>query len=606
LTTPFELSATDHHFAEFMQREAGAAPPWFRLTAALASNAVGNGNICLNLTDIAGEGIQVDGGLRQLPELAEMRQRLAALPVVGSPGQFRPLILDGAGRLYLYRYWNYERELVQVIREKAALPPVEVDEALLSGGLARLFPGQGGPETNWQKVAALGALWSRFSVISGGPGTGKTSTVVKILALILEQAGDAEVRIALAAPTGKSAARLKESIRGMKAGLDCSEEVRARIPEDVTTLHRLLGVRAGSVRFRHCRENRLPYSVVIVDEASMVALPLMAKLAEALDPGARVILLGDRDQLASVEAGAALGDICGGGRAEPYTPEFQAFAARVAGETLPVSAAAGARGFPNDSLTVLKKNYRFASESGIGGAARAVNAGEGGRALELLKDASREDIRWQDAPAPEQLKQALAGRIVAGYAPYLAAAPVSAEQALRLFDAFRVLTALRQGPYGVAGVNALVEEILAEHGLIERGNRWYTGRPVMITVNDYNLKLFNGDIGIVLPDPDSGGSPRVCFPSPEGGVRKVSPVRLPAHDTVFAMTIHKSQGSEFDRVLMLLPASDSEALTRELVYTGLTRAKSAVEIWGDEVVFRSAVSRRVERASGLREALWGE
>jgi exodeoxyribonuclease V alpha subunit len=603
MTTVFELNATDLHFAEFIQREAGIAPDWFRLTVSLASNAVGNGNICLNLADIAGKVIQVDGWDRSLPALTEMRERLSGIPVVGSPGEFRPLVLDAHGRLYLYRYWKYERELVRIILEKASLPVCALDEPLLGAGVGRLFPGTPGDEIDWQKVAALGALWKRFCVISGGPGTGKTSTVVKILALLLEQAKGETLHIALAAPTGKSAARLKESIRLMKEKLDCSAEVKSLIPEDVTTIHRLLGVRAGSVRFRYSEENLLPFSVVIVDEASMVALPLMAKLALALKPETRVILLGDRDQLASVEAGAALGDICGGDRPEPFSPGFRSFVGRVAGEKLPVITADNCDRFPYDSLTVLKKNYRFAAESGIGGAARAVNAGDGGSALRLLKDEGRHDIRWQDAPAPDQLKRALAERIVAGYSPYRAA--TTPEEALRLFDGFRVLTALRQGPYGVTGVNAIVEEILAEKGLIERHNRWYPGRPVMITVNDYNLKLFNGDIGIVFPDLEADGNTRVFFPAPDGGVRKVAPVRLPAHDTVYAMTIHKSQGSEFDRILMLLPEHDSEALTRELIYTGLTRAKRSVEIWGDQEVFRTAVSRRVERTSGLREALWG-
>ena len=339
MTMLFELNPTDHHFADFIHREAGIAPDWFRLAVSLASNAVGNGNICLNLADIAGKVIQVDGNDRQIPALSGMCQELAGLPVVGSPGEFRPLVLDDDGRLYLYRYWQYERELVQVILAKAALPVGAIDEPLLAAGVARLFPDPPGHEVNWQKVAALGAIWKKLCVISGGPGTGKTSTVVKILALLLEQAKGENLRIALAAPTGKSAARLKESIRNMKAALDCSDEVKRQIPDDVTTLHRLLGVRAGSVRFRHSEENRLPFSVVIVDEASMVALPLMAKLAVALEPGARVILLGDRDQLASVEAGAALGDICGGGRPEPYSLGFQDFVARVAGEKLPVTAA---------------------------------------------------------------------------------------------------------------------------------------------------------------------------------------------------------------------------------------------------------------------------
>lgn len=599
----FELNATDHHFADFIQREAGEMPNWFRLTVSLVSNSVGNGNICLNLSDIAGKVLQVDGCERELPVLSEMCEALAGVPVVGSPGEFRPLVLDEDGRLYLYRYWKYERDLVRVILNKASLPGGDIDEALLGLGVARLFPGSPGEEVDWQKIAALAALWKRFCVISGGPGTGKTSTVVKILALLLEQAKGEKLHIALAAPTGKSAARLKESIRLMKEKLDCSAEIRGQIPEDVTTIHRLLGVRSGSVRFRYSEENLLPFDVVIVDEASMVALPLMAKLALALKPDARVILLGDRDQLASVEAGAALGDICGGGRLAPYSLGFQAFVANVAGERLEAMATANSERFPYDSLTVLKKNYRFAGESGIGEAARAVNAGDGASALQLLKDQNVDDIRWKDAPPLDQLKRALSERILAGYSPYLRAATVG--DALQMFDGFRVLTALRQGPYGVAGINVIIEEILAEKGLIERHNRWYTGRPVMITVNDYNLRLFNGDIGIVFPDPEADGTPRVFFPSPDGGVRKVAPVRLPAHDTVYAMTIHKSQGSEFNRILMLLPERDSGALTRELIYTGLTRAKSEAEIWGDEEVFRTAVSRKVDRTSGLREALWG-
>lgn len=601
--TVFELTATDIHFAEFIQREAGETPAWFRLIVSLASSSVGSGNICLNLPDIAGKLVLVDGRDQQLPALSEMCDLLAGVPVVGSPGDFRPLVLDDDGRLYLYRYWKYERELVRVILEKAALPGCHIDETLLGAGVGRLFPVSPDDEVDWQKVAALGALWKRFFVISGGPGTGKTSTVVKILALLLEQAQGAPVHIALTAPTGKSAARLKDSIRLMKESLECSPGVKSRIPEEVTTIHRLLGVRSGSVRFRHSDENLLPYDVVIVDEASMVALPLMAKLATALKPEARVILLGDKDQLASVEAGAALGDICGGGRPELFSIGFQSFVSRVAGEQLPSAAVASCDGFPGDALTVLKRNYRFAAESGIGGAARAVNAGDALGALRLLKDELQQDIRWQDAPSTEQLKKALTERVISGYSSYLAAA--TAEEALRLFDGFRVLTALRQGPYGVAGVNGLIEEILVERGLIEHHNRWYSGRPVMITVNDYNLRLFNGDIGIVFPDREANGSPKVFFPSPEGGVRTVSPLRLPAHDTVYAMTIHKSQGSEFNRILLLLPEQDSEILTRELIYTGLTRAKNAVEIWGNEGVFRAAVSRRVERASGLRKALWG-
>lgn len=602
MTIAFELTATDRHFAAFIKREAGEAPPWLELATSLASNAVGNGNICLNLADIAGTEILVDGSAEQVPLLGELHDQLAGTSVVGAPAEFTPLVLDGHGRLYLYRYWKYERDLVRIILEKAGTPVSDLDEGLLGKGLQRLFPENSGEESDWQKIAALAAVQKKFCVISGGPGTGKTTTVVKILALLLEQARDKPLRIALAAPTGKAAARLKESIHTMKDKLDCSDAIKSQIPEEVTTIHRLLGVRAGSLRFRHSEVNPLPFDVVIIDEASMVALPLMAKLACALKGDSSLILLGDRDQLASVEAGAALGDICGRGRQEPFSPEFVKFVKRVAGENIPSGSDASADCPLADSLVVLKKNYRFGENSGIGAVSRAVNSGDGNGAFALLKAVGSTGCCWHDAPKPDTLKKALTEIVVSGYGAYLAAK--SPAEALQLFDNFRILCAVRQGGYGVAGVNALVEEILVEKGLIEQRNRWYAGRPVMITVNDYNLKLFNGDIGIVLPDPAGEGSSRVWFPAADGGIRNVSPLRLPEHETVYAMTVHKSQGSEFKRVLMLLPDQNSEVLTRELIYTGITRAKSDVAVWGDRETFVAAVSRRIDRKSGLNDAFW--
>jgi len=297
-----------------------------------------------------------------VPPLDELQKQLAGVRVVGDPGEFKPLVLDRYGRLYLYRYWKYERNLVRIILEKAGTEVNGLDEGLLGDGLQRLFPGRSGEGSDWQKIAALAAVQKKFCVISGGPGTGKTTTVVKILALLLEQSQDKPLRIALAAPTGKAAARLKESIHTMKYTLDCGAATKSCIPEEVTTIHRLLGVRAGSLRFRHCETNRLPFDVVIIDEASMVALPLMAKLACALNDHASLILLGDRDQLASVEAGAALGDICGRGRQEPFSPQFLNFAKRVAGENISSGSAVSADSPLADSLVVLKKNYRFGEE----------------------------------------------------------------------------------------------------------------------------------------------------------------------------------------------------------------------------------------------------
>jgi exodeoxyribonuclease V alpha subunit len=601
---PFELTAIDRHFAAFIKREAGVPCSWLELVASLASNSVANGNICLNLADIAGTAIAVDGFEYHIPALGELQEQLTVTGAVGAPGEFKPLVLDRDGRLYLYRYWKYERDLAQKIKDRAMAKVLDLDEDTLSKGIQRLFPHAADDGGDWQKIAALAAVQKKFCVISGGPGTGKTSTVVKILALLLEQAQGVKLRIALAAPTGKAAARLKESIRFMKDKLDCSVDIKDLIPEDVTTIHRLLGVRPASVRFRHSEDNPLPHDVVIIDEASMVALPLLAKLVAALNSDARLVLLGDKDQLASVEAGAVLGDICGSGRHGNYSPDFMDFVKRVTGEIIPAGPFSHSHCTMSDSLIVLKKNYRFGADSSIGALSNAVNAGEGKKACAVLRTESGGGGRWQDIPKPDKLKKALADRISSEYAPYLASE--SPAEALKLFDHFRILCALREGPYGVVGMNALVEAILAEKGLIDQHNRWYSGRPVMITVNDYHLKLFNGDIGIVLSDPEYGGDPRVWFPAADGGVRHVSPLRLPAHETVYAMTVHKSQGSEFERVLMVLPDHDSEVLARELIYTGVTRAKNEVEVWANEDVFIAAVSRKIDRKSGLDDALWND
>lgn len=597
----FELNAIDRHFADFIDGM-GVSCASLKLAAALLSNVTGGGNICLNLNDISGREISIDGTKTAVPALTELLAALRSAKTVGAPGDFTPLILDERGRLYLYRYWKYERDLAQIIRCKAAVPAEVMDESLLAEGLARLFPATTAGEIDWQKVAALAALRKRFCIISGGPGTGKTSTVVKILALLLEQSAGEPPRIALAAPTGKSAARLKESVTAMKESLNCADSIRQLIPSQVTTIHRLLGSIFGSTRFRHSPENPLPFDVVIVDEASMVSLPLMAKLATALTEQARFILLGDRDQLASVETGAVLGDICGGGQQEYFSPQFSAQASGLAHVTMPAPVDGGQLPPLTDAVVILKKNYRFRADSGIGALGRAVNEGRGAEAMGLLKDNAFSDVIWRALPAPETFRKTLEQAICEGYRPCLTSATPS--EALAKFDAFRVLCALRQGPWGVAGINETIEKILAEMGLIDPRNQWYRGRPLLVTVNDYQLKLFNGDIGIIFPDQHGGGLPRVYFPAPDGGIRSFSPLHLPAHETVYAMTIHKSQGSEFERLLLMLPDRDSDVLTRELLYTGLTRARSGVELWGSEDVFMAAVSRRVERTSGLKDALW--
>jgi exodeoxyribonuclease V alpha subunit len=597
-----ELNPIDRRFAAFISRVAGDAAPLTGVVSALVSNAVGEGNICLNLADIAGRRILLDGVETEFPGIEELRSVLEATRVVGLPGDFRPFVLDGEGRIYLYRYWKYEQDLALAILEKTAHVCSSIDVELLREGLSRLFPAESGAGPDPLITAAVAAVRKKFCIISGGPGTGKTSTLVKILALLIEQAKGSPLRIALAAPTGKSAARLKEAVGLTKENLNCAAEVKDRIAADVSTIHRLLGTIGGSTRFRYSADNPLPFDVVIVDEASMIALPLMARLVLSLKPDSRLILLGDRDQLASVEAGAVLGDICGGRGSEPFSPDFNAFIAGMTGAPLPAELPVGPLSGLADSLVILKKNYRFGADSGIGKLAAAVNAGESEAVVELLKGGGYSDIRLRGLPEPDGLMGEISDTVIDGYESCLAAEMPA--EALKLLDRFRILCALRRGPYGVAGINAVIEEILASKGLIDPRDIWYHGRPVMITANDRNLKLFNGDVGIVFHDRGAAAGSRVWFPDTGGGVRDISPVQLPAHETVYAMTVHKSQGSEFDRVIMILPSRDSAILTRELIYTGITRARTTVEIWGREELLTGSISRTISRKSGLGDALW--
>jgi len=568
----------------------------------MASHYQGEGNICFDLSSVSGKPA-VEEGTEDLlfPKLKEWQSKLEKSPVVGRPGDFRPLILDGS-RLYLYRYWDYETKLANILKARTGGGWEKVDEGALNDGLSRLFPEEGEEETDWQKVAAFTSAMKGFCVISGGPGTGKTFTVAKILALLLEQPGAEKIRIALAAPTGKAAARLQEAIKNSKEKLNCREEIKKLIPEEASTIHRLLGSVPDSPYFRHNEENPLPAEVVVVDEASMVDLALLSKLVQAVPPTARLILLGDKDQLASVEAGAVLGDICDTGKVHGYSQKFCDALKQVAGENVACPAEGGDGPGIKDSIIQLRRSYRFRALSGIGEVSRAVNEGDGIRAIELMKNGSYRDIQWKELPRPEAMPAVLKDRIIEGFSPYLQEPDPA--KAFDLFNGFRILCALREGLHGIHYINRLVEQALRNEGLIHRDGRWYAGRPVMITRNDYNLRLFNGDVGITLADPNLENELRVFFPAPDGSMRTFPPLRLPDHETVYAMTVHKSQGSEFDQVLFLMPDRSVPVLTRELVYTAITRAKEKVEVWGREDVFQGAVSRRIERISGLREALW--
>lgn len=589
------LTDLDLHFARLIGRLAGDQRPELLTAAALTSHVTGAGDVCLQLDQWSGRTIGEEGDGVCLPDRAEWIELLRDSSVVGGPGDFKPLILDGAGRLYLQRYWAYEQQLSDLLRERSLQDVSGIDEEKLQQGLALLFPPQADVAVDWQKVAAAVAVRKRLAVISGGPGTGKTSTVVRILALLQQQAVARPLVIALAAPTGKAAARLQESIQAARARLPMPAELLETIPTQAMTLHRLMGSRPDRVQFRHDADNPLSVDLLVIDEASMVDVALMAKVVAALPITARLILLGDRNQLASVEAGAVLGDICGDKAG--YTAECQQWLERLTGQTLPDEGRA--QNPLADAVVQLRHSYRFGDQSGIGQLAGAVNRGEGESAQQLLVQAEPDDVRLLDK---EDDPVVFAAAIYRDYLQRIAEGCGVAE-IFSAFDSFRVLCALRSGPAGVTGLNQEIRQQLERDGLIHRGVSWYPGRPVLITRNDHNLKLYNGDIGILLAN--ETGEQQVCFQTSEG-VRWVSPARLPPHETAFAMTVHKSQGSEFDRVLLVLPERDSPLLSRELIYTGLTRSRQEFILSDRHGMLIPAVGRRTRRASGLREKLWGD
>ncbi len=582
----------DIQFARFLVTLTSESSSALILGSALASRAVGDGNVCLNLRDFAGKPLvtaepdapKAVSALQQeqreivCPQIDSWIAELQNSSAVGKPGEIRPLVLDESARLYLQRYWKYESSLAVRIRELASRIVSDIDFEMLERDLNRMFPPNEGNGEDYQKLAALTAVSRRFCIISGGPGTGKTWVVAKILELLAGQHVQTGSRsaliVALTAPTGKAAARLVAAV-----GQNLSETTppKSGLLWEGSTVHRLLG--------RLTRDPGYSPDVLIVDEASMADLGLMARLMNAVPEETRVIWLGDKDQLSSVEAGAVLGDVCAG--SEAGQPDTEA---RL-----------------RDCIVLLEKSYRFAPESTIASVSRSVNSGQADRALQLMRGATSPELQWVDLgdrSRPEQWARSLASRIVEGFRDYTQAR--TPEEAFERFSRFRVLCALRKGPFGVEAINRAIEAWLESEGLINSYQRWYKGRPILVTRNDYRIGLFNGDVGIAFPANTSETLQAVYFQDSEGGLRAIRSTMLPEHETVYAMTVHKSQGSEFDEVLFLLPGRLTRVLTRELLYTGMTRAIRRVEVWGSEDVIRQAITNRIERSSGLRDALWAQ
>jgi len=636
----------DSAFAAFLADLAPGLSPVVACAAALTAHMEGRGHACLPIDEpllSAGSGGLLDW---PAPALDEVRTLLAGLPsqvegwlheLRGSPVVYeaggsredghQPLVLDGH-RLYLRRHWRCERRIARQVLERVRVNGRgPVDEATVRAWLDRLF-GPPSSVMDWQKLACGIALRGRLSFITGGPGTGKTYTAARLLALLYAtDPAPQDLRVALAAPTGKAAARLKQAID------QALDELQPRLGDTLLlrelagrigparTLHSLLGARPGTRRFRHDAAHPLSVDVLIVDEASMIHLEMMASLLDAVPPSARIVFLGDKDQLASVEAGAVLGDLCRHAQAGRYREATRAYARAVTGSEVP-PACADDDGPPLAQQTVmLRESRRF--QGPIGQLAQAVNGGDAAAAVSLLRQSPDGPLRWLEGEAlsvDAVVRLAVRGREGApgGYGAYLDAlrrrpSPQAGPAAhlawvrdvLVAFERVRLLCAVREGEWGVAGMNLAVERALAAEGgqAPRTAGAWYEGRPVMVTRNDPAVGVSNGDIGIALAPHAPGTALRVHFL--EGGeVRSVGVGRLADVETAYAMTVHKSQGSEFEHTLLVLPRDATSVLTRELLYTGITRARSALTLaLGSPQALADALARGTRRASGLPQAL---
>ncbi|MGM0825108.1 MAG: exodeoxyribonuclease V subunit alpha [Pseudomonadota bacterium] len=703
------LRDLDRALVRFLATEAPDAPPLLLLGAALASHQLGRGHVCL---DINATLNAPDFALSLPPEgddltdppplpsdvlatltLTEWQAALSHPTLISQGPGNTPLVRSDSEhttRLYLRRYWQYEQTLHQEIANRLTgeegkgicRSPIhwamgdDSHPGILPNALNVLFKNT--TTLDWQKTACALAARNRFGVITGGPGTGKTTTVVRLLALLqtlkLAQSPTQPLRIRLAAPTGKAAARLNESIAGQVSLLPIdaladlcddavTEQLKTSIPTEVTTLHRLLGARPDTRHFRHNAANPLALDVLVIDEASMVDIEMMTAVLSALPAQARLALLGDKDQLASVEAGAVLGDLCRRAEAAHYTPETAQWLENATGQPLPEHYL-DHNGQPLDqAITMLRVSHRFNAESGIGQLAQAINQPShtqserekhqavhgvlrhGNPDLHHLVLGSNAESREEDTAldklvihgSPDAFPNAGEGRTdhegtpiapPTGYRHYLSTLKAQRPQGLAFeedkkayndwagavlsaYSHFQLLCALRKGPWGVEGLNLRIAKTLRSEKLLfgsdhmlEKG--WYEGRPVLVTQNDYGLKLMNGDIGITLavPDPRTPGKSllRVAFPTsdPVKPINWVLPSRLHAVETVFAMTVHKSQGSEFLHTALLLPPTPNPILTRELVYTGITRAREWLTlVEAKRGILNDAVTREVMRVSGV-------
>ncbi|MCC2604548.1 exodeoxyribonuclease V subunit alpha [Planctobacterium marinum] len=568
------------------------------MTAALLSEQLGQQHVCLDLTLIQ-QPFLPDF---IFPEAQKIKQ-LFTESAVQQSGLFKL----AQNRLYLSRYWQYEYLIAEKLTTLAATP---YSEQAVADCLQQLYSSvTEDEEINWQKTAVALACLRGVAVIAGGPGTGKTTTVVRILWSLCElsrQQGGKQPIIKMVAPTGKAAARLTESVSGAIAKLPSNS---TNIPSECSTIHRLLGPMPGSVFFRHNSQHPLNVDVLVVDEASMIDMPLLAKMLAALPQHCRLILLGDSHQLASVEVGSVFSDLCSlkAGR-NFYSPDALQQLSAVTRQPALLTAQQQASETVHspfiNNIVYLQKSWRFGADSGIGALAKAINSGDTSQTVNVLRS-SRDDVVWQFAANHQDFIRAILPHFERLHD---AVDEGAVGKAFEVLSQWQVLAVQRKGKWGVQTLNSLIHKALMKAERITVDDEFYAGRPIMITSNDYQNRLFNGDIGIVMRGDKQHEDDllRVWFVDSEQGFRSLLPAQLPSHETLYAMTTHKSQGSEFAHVLMCLPesvAGEKGRVNRELLYTGVTRARSSFMLFCDETAVVQAVQQRCLRASGLAFAL---
>ena len=644
------FSALDLSFAAFVCRTAGEDDnyPLFLAAAIVANASVQHKHTCICLNEMSGDlisyfdnltdfGIQdqeIHAELRNLPipenwtvELADI-PKAVAIPKTGQV-ELAPLVLDGS-LLYIYRDWLCEQTLAREIRERCVAEPVfnitENSEKIC--GISKYFqPMNFANGIDWQQMAVFAALRRNFTVISGGPGTGKTTVAAAICALLLEY--DRNIQITLCAPTGKAQARMRESILAQLDGLNCEEETKELLRQlPIATIHRLLGGRPGTPRFRWNEKNKLKLDVLIVDEASMISQSLMKALFAALPENVKVIMLGDMLQLASVESGMVLGDFCRAAGSNHFDAEFvrdfeQAFPE--AGELFQTTAS-------NDdilsgSVIELKKNHRFRSDHGLGlsvsamrSAGDSLSAEDAENIVNMMNEDGSGEVAIQDLP--QWVKHGFEQKIVSylkntrvrfdgkdtTYLKFLQESSV--ERAYELFNKFRIVCVHRSGYYGAEMINSMLEKSLPQYvDINSRGgrNKFYQGRPIIINENNYAMELFNGDTGIIWPDKNDNGELKAFFPSTDagesGGFRSYNLNLLPAFSPAYAITVHKAQGSGFQQVLIITPSESSPLMTREMIYTAISRAEQRAVFWTDRKLLTQALQSVTRRHSNLSVVL---